>query len=151
MIVFFVFKQKTAYEMRISDWSSDVCSSDLIKLDSDRPVARIEAIRKCRPDARLTVDANQGWSFAQLKEIAAAMQKLGVLFIEQPLPRGSDERLESYWSPLPLFADESCLHLGALVPPSRRYQTIGISHFCTPFPFALLVFLFLLLYFFFFS
>src|SRR3546814_5367982 len=27
--VFFFFKQKTAYEMRISDWSSDVCSSDL--------------------------------------------------------------------------------------------------------------------------
>src|SRR3546814_7523632 len=27
---FFVFKQKTAYEMRISDWSSDVCSSDLL-------------------------------------------------------------------------------------------------------------------------
>src|SRR3546814_1035154 len=30
--VFFFFKQKTAYEMRISDWSSDVCSSDLFKL-----------------------------------------------------------------------------------------------------------------------
>src|SRR3546814_10430155 len=29
MLVFFFFKQKTAYEMRISDWSSDVCSSDL--------------------------------------------------------------------------------------------------------------------------
>src|SRR3546814_1073109 len=29
-ILFFVFKQKTAYEVRISDWSSDVCSSDLI-------------------------------------------------------------------------------------------------------------------------
>src|SRR3546814_4010444 len=28
-IYFFFFKQKTAYEMRISDWSSDVCSSDL--------------------------------------------------------------------------------------------------------------------------
>src|SRR3546814_14878152 len=28
-LVFFFFKQKTAYEMRISDWSSDVCSSDL--------------------------------------------------------------------------------------------------------------------------
>src|SRR3546814_8900280 len=28
--VFFFFKQKTAYEMRISDWSSDVCSSDLM-------------------------------------------------------------------------------------------------------------------------
>src|SRR3546814_4673838 len=30
----FFFKQKTAYEMRISDWSSDVCSSDLALLDS---------------------------------------------------------------------------------------------------------------------
>src|SRR3546814_19604921 len=29
MLFFFFFKQKTAYEMRISDWSSDVCSSDL--------------------------------------------------------------------------------------------------------------------------
>src|SRR3546814_4012772 len=32
--VFFFFKQKTAYEMRISDWSSDVCSSDLLVLDA---------------------------------------------------------------------------------------------------------------------
>src|SRR3546814_11813041 len=30
MFCFFFFKQKTAYEMRISDWSSDVCSSDLV-------------------------------------------------------------------------------------------------------------------------
>src|SRR3546814_5777458 len=30
MILIFFFKQKTAYEMRISDWSSDVCSSDLM-------------------------------------------------------------------------------------------------------------------------
>src|SRR3546814_1570812 len=31
ILFFFCFKQKTAYEMRISDWSSDVCSSDLSK------------------------------------------------------------------------------------------------------------------------
>src|SRR3546814_6861453 len=30
LVCFFFFKQKTAYEMRISDWSSDVCSSDLL-------------------------------------------------------------------------------------------------------------------------
>src|SRR3546814_4157972 len=30
LFLFFLFKQQTAYEMRISDWSSDVCSSDLI-------------------------------------------------------------------------------------------------------------------------
>src|SRR3546814_8643964 len=32
LLFFFFFKQKTAYEMRISDWSSDVCSSDLRKV-----------------------------------------------------------------------------------------------------------------------
>src|SRR3546814_6454553 len=31
-VIFFFFKQKTAYEMRISDWSSDVCSSDLLRV-----------------------------------------------------------------------------------------------------------------------
>src|SRR3546814_1368639 len=31
-IFIFFFKQKTAYEMRISDWSSDVCSSDLLRI-----------------------------------------------------------------------------------------------------------------------
>src|SRR3546814_2407196 len=31
LLYFFFFKQKTAYEMRISDWSSDVCSSDLLE------------------------------------------------------------------------------------------------------------------------
>src|SRR3546814_15835967 len=38
----FFCKQKTAYEMRISDWSSDVCSSDLLaaSLDPDRPLSR---------------------------------------------------------------------------------------------------------------
>src|SRR3546814_2426852 len=35
MLCFFFFKQKTAYEMRISDWSSDVCTSDLIKRHTD--------------------------------------------------------------------------------------------------------------------
>src|SRR3546814_980323 len=35
-LFFFFFKQKTAYEMRISDWSSDVCSSDLHLVDRTR-------------------------------------------------------------------------------------------------------------------
>src|SRR3546814_7215735 len=39
--VFFFFKQKTAYEMRISDWSSDVCSSDLTGGMTDKRYGRI--------------------------------------------------------------------------------------------------------------
>src|SRR3546814_3673824 len=38
--VFFFFKQKTAYEMRISDWSSDVCSSDLLVRDFQSVIGR---------------------------------------------------------------------------------------------------------------
>src|SRR3546814_5473163 len=41
----FFFKQKTAYEMRISDWSSDVCSSDLQDVvDQQDPIGRPEGI-----------------------------------------------------------------------------------------------------------
>src|SRR3546814_4275771 len=40
VIVFFFFKQKTAYEMRISDWSSDVCSSDLLQAGLDHAGGR---------------------------------------------------------------------------------------------------------------
>src|SRR3546814_1396707 len=39
--IFFFFKQKTAYEMRISDWSSDVCSSDL----ADEHLAEVEDLK----------------------------------------------------------------------------------------------------------
>src|SRR3546814_7152091 len=45
VFVFCFFKQKTAYEMRISDWSSDVCSSDLVV---QGPVAR-RMVAACRP------------------------------------------------------------------------------------------------------
>src|SRR3546814_7919446 len=40
MFVFFFIKQKTAYEVRISDWSSDVCSSDLTAQPLDLPIVR---------------------------------------------------------------------------------------------------------------
>src|SRR3546814_4837741 len=49
--IFFFFKQKKAYEIRISDWSSDVCSSDL---KNRRPAARRrkESARRSRPHRR---------------------------------------------------------------------------------------------------
>src|SRR3546814_2745047 len=43
---FFFFKQKTAYEMRISDWSSDVCSSDLIAVVGSTGAGKSHTIAK---------------------------------------------------------------------------------------------------------
>src|SRR3546814_4831426 len=40
LFLYFFFKQKTAYDMRISDWSSDVCSSDLVEVAFDREAER---------------------------------------------------------------------------------------------------------------
>src|SRR3546814_11487428 len=46
---FFFFKQKTAYEMRISDWSSDVCSSDLHRKSRPMPKAAAPGSRPSIP------------------------------------------------------------------------------------------------------
>src|SRR3546814_4587300 len=51
-ICLFFFKQKTAYKMRISDGSSDVCSSDLIPRPAQRPLGRLS----CRIEERGSVD-----------------------------------------------------------------------------------------------
>ena len=98
-----------------------------VKLGASMPVERIEAIRAARPDATLVIDANQGWTFDQLREIAPRLKELGVEMIEQPLPRGGDEALEGYSPPLPLCGDESCLHLGELDAIAGRYQMINIK------------------------
>src|SRR3546814_9765107 len=52
LFCFFFFKQKTAYEMRISDWSSDVCSSDL--------AARRRPLTRLRPGDRLAEGSAAG-------------------------------------------------------------------------------------------
>jgi len=98
-----------------------------IKLNDDRPVERIAAIREARPDARMIVDVNQGWDFAQLVAFAPELHRLGVRMIEQPLPRGEDEELEGFESEAPLCADESCLHLGEFDAAASRYDIINIK------------------------
>src|SRR3546814_3369565 len=65
LYVFFFFKQKTAYEMRISDWSSDVCSSDLATVHGWNTTAtstRCTTIRASRHCWRASPDGatNQG-------------------------------------------------------------------------------------------
>src|SRR3546814_3420110 len=61
-ILFFFFKQKTAYEMRISDWSSDVCSSDLVFAGLRWPlVCRPMRRRACLSDWLYWRRSKRGW------------------------------------------------------------------------------------------
>ena len=98
-----------------------------LKLDADHPVERVEAVRKARPDAMIITDVNQGWQLDELKEYAPKLQSLGVEMIEQPLRRGDDEGLADYQSPVPLGADESCLHTGEFEAAASRYDVINIK------------------------
>lgn len=98
-----------------------------VKLSQDSPLENIRAVCAARPDANIIVDINQGWTFDQLVELAPQFKALGVAMIEQPLPRGSDEELEDYNSPITLCADESCLDTSEFEQAARRYQMINIK------------------------
>src|SRR3546814_12677539 len=73
---FFFFKQKTAYEMRISDWSSDVCSSDLYSNNPTLQAARAElratdelvpqALSGWRPTAAINGEIGEEWEDSSL-------------------------------------------------------------------------------------
>src|SRR3546814_1718123 len=69
LVIVFCFKQKTAYEMRISDWSSDVCSSDLQSIPAG---SRRIRIRTCQPAA---ASARTRWR--PMKPVAPVMATTG--------------------------------------------------------------------------
>lgn len=98
-----------------------------VKLNGEQSLARIKAICAARPDADIVADVNQGWTFEQLVELAPRFKALGVAMIEQPLPRGEDEALEDYVSPITLCADESCLDTSELEQTANRYQAVNIK------------------------
>src|SRR3546814_6339078 len=94
--VFFFFKQKTAYELRISDWSSDVCSSDLLGealLDADAERVRLvdrhfaEQLAQPRNDAVRNTLVEPGETHDR---VAIIMHHL----VDQMLVERSDERRE---------------------------------------------------------
>src|SRR3546814_5519210 len=66
----FFFKQKTAYEMRISDWSSDVCSSDLIDCGEDRGRVR-QHVALRHEIHRLQMAERGGAQLAAIRLVAA--------------------------------------------------------------------------------
>ena len=98
-----------------------------VKLDDELALERITAVCTARPDADIIIDVNEGWSFAQLVELAPKFKALGVKMIEQPLPRGEDSALDDYQSPITLCADESCLDTSDLAQVAGRYQMINIK------------------------
>src|SRR3546814_17048326 len=102
----FFFKQKTAYEMRISDWSSDVCSSDLSSLGET--ISDAIVLRNDRP----AVSALLANGSAQIREetldrlIEASVQETAwppALVARPVLPAGAGRKMDCYLPDSPLI------------------------------------------------
>src|SRR3546814_5011716 len=87
--MFFFFKQKTAYEMRISDWSSDVCSSDL-KIDVD-PAAGSQTPRTGNVDGATFQLTNVGLVDVITEYRVAGQRVVGARGPAIALPTGGTE------------------------------------------------------------
>jgi L-alanine-DL-glutamate epimerase-like enolase superfamily enzyme len=98
-----------------------------IKVDADDPVARIEAVRRAAPAARLIVDPNESWTIDILRNVQPALERLSVSLLEQPLPADADAALADFSSRIPICADEACHTTADLPALANRYQAVNIK------------------------
>lgn len=98
-----------------------------LKLSGSDDHARVAAVHRGAPDARLIVDANESWNNLDIAEEARTLVQWGVELIEQPVSAGRDDLLADVRSLIPLCADESC-HTSADIPGlAPFYQAVNIK------------------------
>jgi len=98
-----------------------------VKLGTADDLPRLEAVRAGAPQARLIVDANEGWTAAGYEALAPHLARLRVEMVEQPLPAGDDAALADLPRPVPVCADESCHNRASLAALADRYDMINIK------------------------
>ncbi|WP_029134538.1 N-acetyl-D-Glu racemase DgcA [Sedimenticola selenatireducens] len=98
-----------------------------LKLSGEGDLERVAAVRSGAPDARLIVDANEGWTADLYQAFVPELQRLGVEMIEQPLPAGADGVLAQMARPVPVCADESCHDRASLATLVGRYDMVNIK------------------------
>jgi L-alanine-DL-glutamate epimerase-like enolase superfamily enzyme len=95
--------------------------------DARLDAERVAAVRAARPEAWLSVDANQGYSAATLREVLPALASERISLIEQPLPRGREADLDGLRIPIPIAADESMLGLDEVPRLVGRFDVMNIK------------------------
>lgn len=98
-----------------------------VKLDGDRVVERVAAVRAGAPGARLIVDANEAWSAETLRRCLPELAELGVELVEQPLPAEADAALADLDRVVPIAADESCHTRADLPGLAGRYDVVNVK------------------------
>jgi L-Ala-D/L-Glu epimerase len=98
-----------------------------IKLGGAGDPARIAAVRRAAPRAQLIVDANEGWTAANLQDNLAACAQAGVALVEQPLPADRDAALAEFAHPIPVCADESAHATASLAALAGKYEAVNVK------------------------
>lgn len=98
-----------------------------LKLGRDGDEQRLAAIRSAVPDARLIVDANEGWGPEILPAMLAACDRYNVELVEQPLPAASDQALRGLKRNTIICADESAHGLESLKDLKGKYDAVNIK------------------------
>ena len=98
-----------------------------VKVDGEDPAARIRAVRAAAPDPALIVDPNESWDGALIEAMQPVLLEARVGLLEQPLPAGADDWLESFTPAVPICADES-VHVAEDLPAvAKRYQVVNVK------------------------
>ncbi len=90
-------------------------------------IARIKGVRAGAPDAKIIVDANEGWTPELYAKLAPVLVELGVAMVEQPFPADADEALLKLERVLPVCADESCHDSASLAGLEGKYDMVNIK------------------------
>jgi L-alanine-DL-glutamate epimerase-like enolase superfamily enzyme len=98
-----------------------------IKLGTPDDMARLEAVRRGAPNAKIIIDANEGWSAEVYADLAPHLGRLGVALVEQPLPAGADDMLAEIARPIPVCADESCHDRASLPDLKGKYDMVNLK------------------------
>ncbi len=98
-----------------------------IKLGTPDDMPRLEAVRAGAPEAKIIVDANEGWSTEVYADLAPHLVRLGVALVEQPLPAQEDDALIGMDRPVPVCADESCHDRMSLPKLKGKYDVVNIK------------------------
>jgi L-alanine-DL-glutamate epimerase-like enolase superfamily enzyme len=98
-----------------------------LKVGTPDDLDRLVAVRDAAPDAKLVIDANEGWTTDDYHMLIDHLVDMDIAFIEQPFPAGQDACLSDLDRPIPICADESAhtsLDLPALV---GKYDCVNIK------------------------
>ncbi|QBF30395.1 N-acetyl-D-Glu racemase DgcA [Thalassococcus sp. S3] len=98
-----------------------------IKLGTPDDMPRLEAVRAGAPDAKIVIDANEGWTAEVYSDLAPHLVKLRVALVEQPLPAGDDDALLGLERPVPICADESAHDRATLPALKGKYDMVNIK------------------------